>query len=43
MTLWRLREEGIFPVPIKIGRGKNIGWFEDEIRAWQEGRPRAGK
>jgi hypothetical protein len=38
MTLWRLRQEPDFPMPIEIGGG--IGFFEDELNSYLESRPR---
>ena len=41
--LWRkARDPGdAFPPPVVCGKNR-IGWFEDEIVAWQESRPRRG-
>ncbi len=41
--LWRKSRdpEDDFPAPIMLG-GNAIGWFEDEIEAWLESRPRLG-
>ncbi len=39
MSLWRARKfDPDFPSPVEIGGG--IGWFEDEVNAWLESRPR---
>jgi predicted DNA-binding transcriptional regulator AlpA len=38
MTLHRMRKEPEFPVAVEIAGG--IGFFEDEINAWLEARPR---
>ena len=41
--LWRKARdpEDAFPAPVACGKNR-IGWFEDEIVAWQESRPRRG-
>ena len=36
---WRDIKAGKFPAPVEIGANK-LGWFEDEIQAWLESRPR---
>ena len=43
VQLWRKARdaEDDFPAPVKLGANR-IGWFEDEIVAWQESRPRRG-
>jgi prophage regulatory protein len=33
-TLWRLVKKGNFPQPIKIS-AQSVGWFADEVAAWQ--------
>ncbi len=38
-TTWRDIRAGTFPPPIKIGENA-VAWYEDEIVAWQEARPR---
>jgi predicted DNA-binding transcriptional regulator AlpA len=38
MTLHRMRKDPEFPVAVEIAGG--IGFFEDEINAWLESRPR---
>ncbi|PNG25699.1 helix-turn-helix transcriptional regulator [Methylocella silvestris] len=38
MTLHRMRKEQDFPEAIEISGG--VGWFEDEVNAWLEARPR---
>ncbi len=42
-TVWRNVRAGTFPAPIQIGGDNShaVGWFEDEVVAWQEARPRA--
>jgi prophage regulatory protein len=37
--IWRLEKAGNFPSRIQISAGA-VGWFEDEIDAWIEARPR---
>lgn len=32
-TLWRLRQENLFPAPVKI-RNHTLGWFRHEIDEW---------
>jgi prophage regulatory protein len=39
--LWRLEGRGDFPARVKLGP-MAVGWYEDEIDAWVESRPRAG-
>ena len=36
---WRRVKAGTFPAPIEIGPNR-LGWFEDEVIAWLESRPR---
>ena len=36
---WRDEKAGTFPRRVRIGRNA-VGWFEDEIQAWLESRPR---
>ena len=38
--IWRLVKAGRFPAPIDLGTGRRVGFFEDEIQAWIENRPR---
>ena len=38
-TLYRFVRENNFPQPIQLGP-KLLGWFEDEVTAWLEARPR---
>ncbi len=40
-TLWRQVKEGLFPAPVKIGSGRNVGWLENEVAEWQANLPRA--
>lgn len=35
-TLWRWERDGKFPRRVKLG--SRVGWFEDEVDAWQEQR-----
>lgn len=37
--VWRAEKAGRFPSRIRLGPNC-IGWREDEIRAWLDGRPR---
>lgn len=39
-TIYRLLSRGDFPKPLKLGE-RSIGWREDEIQNWIEGRDRA--
>ena len=39
-SVWRDVRAGKFPAPVQLGEN-TIGWYEDEIAAWQEARPRA--
>ena len=43
VQLWRKARDADdpFPAPVQLGANR-IGWFEDEIVAWQESRPRRG-
>ena len=36
-TLWRLRQRGDLPQPIRLSPGR-VAWSEDSIRAWLETR-----
>ena len=38
-TLWRLERKGKFPQRINISSNR-VGWYEDEVGAWIESRPR---
>lgn len=38
-TLWRLEKAGRFPRRVQISEGR-VGWYADEIAAWQEQRAR---
>ena len=37
-TLWRMRREGRFPAPIRIGRNR-IGWRSSAFKRWLDERP----
>ncbi len=37
--IWRLEKAGSFPARVQISVGA-VGWFEDEIDAWIDARPR---
>ena len=38
-TLYRFVGENSFPQPLQLGP-RLLGWFEDEVEAWLEARPR---
>jgi predicted DNA-binding transcriptional regulator AlpA len=42
--LWEWMRDGIFPLPIELGRPNGrttrIAWFADEVEGWIESRPR---
>lgn len=38
-TRWRLEAKGEFPLRVRLSTGR-IGYYEDEILAWQNSRPR---
>ena len=38
-TVWRMERKGLFPKRINLAENR-VGWFEDEVEAWQETRPR---
>jgi len=37
--IWRLEEMGRFPARVQITE-TTVGWFEDEVDAWVNARPR---
>ena len=39
--VWRDEKGGTFPVRVQLGPNA-VGWYEDEIDAWIEARPRGG-
>ncbi len=39
VQIWRNVQAGNFPAPLELGPN-SIGWYEDEIDAWLEARPR---
>jgi len=41
-TIWRLESAGQFPKRVQLSP-RRVGWFEDEIEAWLESRPRLNK
>ena len=38
-SLWTMMRRDEFPRSVRLGRNK-IGWYEDEVAAWIEARPR---
>ena len=40
-TINRQIKAGNFPAPVKLSI-RAVGWYEDEVVEWMEGRPRAG-
>jgi prophage regulatory protein len=40
-TIYWMGAEGLFPKPIKLGKGA-AGWRSDEITAWQQARLAGG-
>lgn len=40
-TVYRLRQQGKFPPPMRLG-GNSIGWLEQDIIDWIGSRPRVG-
>ena len=38
-TIYNWVRQELFPEPVQIGPNK-IGWYEDEVEAWLESRPR---
>ena len=38
--IYNLMAKGEFPRPVKIS-SQSVGWYEDEVLAWQESRQRA--
>ena len=39
IQIWRMVRTGDFPAPIVLGK-HSVGWYEDELTAWVENRPR---
>ena len=39
VQVWRDIKAGKFPAPLELGPN-SVGWYEDEIDAWLESRPR---
>ena len=39
IQIWRQVRAGDFPAPIVLG-ANSVGWYEDELTAWVENRPR---
>lgn len=43
-TILRLMERGEFPKPVPLtNSGRALGWYEDDIAAWQERRRAAAR
>ncbi|MCQ3803945.1 MAG: AlpA family phage regulatory protein [Acidimicrobiia bacterium] len=42
-TLWRLRQTGEFPAPVRLGGdgSRAVGWLRSDIEAWIRSRPAA--
>ncbi|MDE0132226.1 MAG: AlpA family phage regulatory protein [bacterium] len=42
-TLWRLRQAGQFPRPMRLGGdgSRAVGWLRGDIEAWIHSRPAA--
>ncbi|MDE0353840.1 MAG: AlpA family phage regulatory protein [bacterium] len=42
-TLWRLRQNGQFPNPVRLGgsTSRAVGWLRSDIEAWIHTRPAA--
>ncbi|MCQ3804564.1 MAG: AlpA family phage regulatory protein [Acidimicrobiia bacterium] len=42
-TLWRLRQAGEFPAPVRLGgdASRAVGWLRGDIEAWIHSRPAA--
>ncbi len=42
-TLWRLRQTGEFPRPVRLGgdTSRAVGWLRGDIEAWIRSRPAA--
>ncbi|MDE0132225.1 MAG: AlpA family phage regulatory protein [bacterium] len=42
-TLWRLRQSGEFPRPVRLGgdSSRAVGWLRGDIEAWIHSRPAA--
>jgi len=38
VTLWRWRQKGEFPAPIKLGSGRMVGWRMSCIQKWIDDR-----
>lgn len=41
-TLWRLRQRGEFPEPVRLSAGA-VGWRRSDIAAWLDGRAGQGR
>ena len=39
--IYEKMNEGEFPAAVRIARGITVAWYEDEIQAWINSRPRA--
>ncbi|MFS1873309.1 helix-turn-helix transcriptional regulator [Enterovibrio norvegicus] len=38
-TIWRLRQEGLFPEPLQLG-ARAVGWYESDVMDWLKSRNR---
>jgi predicted DNA-binding transcriptional regulator AlpA len=38
VTLWRWRQAGTFPKPVKLGNTRTLFWDRDELLAWYDRR-----
>ncbi|TKF31282.1 helix-turn-helix transcriptional regulator [Enterovibrio norvegicus] len=38
-TIWRMRRDGLFPAPLKIGP-RAVGWRESDVTDWIKSRDR---
>ncbi|MGF1768624.1 AlpA family phage regulatory protein [Enterovibrio makurazakiensis] len=38
-TIWRMRREGLFPAPLRLGP-RAVGWRESDVTDWIKSRDR---